>query len=137
MKKTLIGCVLTLAGTWIVGCIFVAAALFVPNMSSWEGTRLWYAIFGGSPYEADLKQSMALGLPFAIGMLMFAAGIVILAVEYFRPEARADSLPVPLRAAAKSPAPVSSAPGPRPLPAAGERPAGDNEEIPTMREVRP
>ncbi|WP_172194316.1 hypothetical protein [Saccharibacillus qingshengii] len=135
MKKTLIGCVLTLAGTWIVGCIFVAAALFVPNMSSWEGTRLWYAIFGGSPYEADLKQSMALGLPFAIGMLMFASGIVILAVEYFRPEARRDSAVAPVRFEAKAPASIP-APGPRPLVTAGDRPAGDNEEIPTMKEVR-
>ncbi len=134
MKKTIIGSVLTLAGTWITGCIFVAAALFVPNMSTWDGTRVWYAIFGGGPYEADLKQSMALGLPFAIGVLMFAAGILILAIEYFRPEPRRESAPVsvkPLSGEDASGAPKLSAVSGEPYRGA------DGEEIPTMKEVRP
>lgn len=134
MKKTIIGCVLTLAGTWITGCIFVAAALFVPNMSTWDGTRVWYAIFGGGPYEADLKQSMALGLPFAIGVLMFAAGILILAIEYFRPEPRRESASV-------SPRPFNGADGngaPKLSTVSGEPYRGaDGDEIPTMKEVRP
>lgn len=134
MKKTIIGSVLTLAGTWIVGCIFVAAVLFVPNMSTWDGTRVWYAIFGGGPYEADLKQSMALGLPFAIGVLMFAAGILILVIEYFRTEPRRDSTPVPTR-----PLNGEDASGAPKLSAVSGEPYRnpDGDEIPTMKEIRP
>lgn len=129
MKRTVIGSVLTLAGTGIIGCLFIAAVLFVPNMSSWEGTRVWYAIFGSGTYEADLKQSMALGLPFTIGVLIFVLGIVILAIEYFRPEARRDNDLAPLRPTGRIPAAGA---------VQGNRPAstvGDNEEIPTMKEV--
>ncbi len=134
MKKIVIGSVLTLAGTWIVGFIFVAAVLFVPNMSSWDGTRVWYAIFGGGPYEADLKQSMALGLPFAIGVLMFAAGIVILAIEFFRPELNRERMPAPVRPARggggnQSPK-LPVVPGNQP-------PSKEPEDIPTMKEVQP
>lgn len=137
MKKTIIGCVLTLAGTWIVGCIFIAAVLFVPHMSSWDGTRVWYAIFGGGPYEADLKQSMALGLPFAIGVLMFAGGILILAIEFFRPETvrgKREPASAPIR-----PMPGGSA-GPNLPIFTGEKQkpfTGEAEEVPTMKEVRP
>ncbi|NGZ75657.1 hypothetical protein [Saccharibacillus alkalitolerans] len=132
MKKVIIGSVLTLAGTWITGCIFVAAALFVPNLSSWEGTRVWYAIFGSGPYEADLKQSMALGLPFAVGVLMFAFGIVILAVEFFRPEERRGSAPAPIR-------PLPGGNGGTKLAAfsSDKAPLTETEEIPTMKEVGP
>lgn len=133
MKKIVIGSVLTLAGTWIVGCIFIAAVLFVPNMSSWDGTRVWYAIFGGGPYEADLKQSMALGLPFAIGVSMFAAGIVILAIEFFRPEPDRERMPAPIRQASNSSAnsgpKLSTVPGDPP-------PSKEPEDIPTMKEVQ-
>lgn len=132
MKKIIIGSVLTLAGTWIVGFIFIAAVLFVPNMSSWDGTRVWYAIFGGGPYEADLKQSMALGLPFAIGVLMFAAGIVILAIEFFRPESNRERMLAPVR-------PVASEGngGPKlPTFPADQPRAKENEDIPTMKEVQ-
>ncbi|MEJ8302376.1 hypothetical protein [Saccharibacillus sacchari] len=133
MKKVVIGSVLTLAGTWIVGFIFVAAVLFVPNMSSWDGTRVWYAIFGGGPYEADLKQSMALGLPFAIGVLMFAAGIVILAIEFFRPELHRERMPAPIRPA------TGSGNGGSKLPtfSGDQPPSKEPEDIPTMKEVQP
>ncbi|OWA33622.1 hypothetical protein B9G55_19915 [Saccharibacillus sp. O16] len=134
MKKTIIGSVLTLAGAWITGCIFVAAVLFVPNMSTWNGTRVWYAIFGGGPYEADLKQSMALGLPFAIGVLLFAAGILILTIEYFRSEPQREAAPIPastrpLNGGGGSGAPKLSA-------VSGEVYTDSAEEIPTMKEVR-
>ncbi|OWR27193.1 hypothetical protein CDO73_23385 [Saccharibacillus sp. O23] len=134
MKKTIIGSVLTLAGTWITSCILVAAVLFVPNMSTWDGTRVWYAIFGGGPYEADLKQSMALGLPFAIGVLMFAAGILILAIEYFRPETRRESVPVPAR-----PFNGEDGNGAPKLSAVSGEPyrTSDGDDIPTMKEIRP
>lgn len=142
MKKTAIGCALMLGGTWMVGCIFIAAVLFVPHMSSWEGTRVWYAIFGGGPYEADLKQSMALGLPFAIGALMLVSGIAILAVEYFRPDKRREPAPAAARSAelpAEAPLrPAASPLSPQSHPAAGTLPpAGETGELPTMKEVRP
>lgn len=134
MKKIVIGSVLTLAGTWIVGFIFIAAVLFVPNMSSWDGTRVWYAIFGGGPYEADLKQSMALGLPFAIGVLMFASGIVILAIEFFRPELNRERMPAPIR-----PAPGGGGtPSPKlPISPGDKTLSKEAEDIPTMKEVQP
>ncbi|EXG83303.1 hypothetical protein [Saccharibacillus sacchari] len=131
MKKIIIGSVLTLAGTWIVGFIFIAAVLFVPNMSSWDGTRVWYAIFGGGPYEADLKQSMALGLPFAIGVLMFAAGIVILAIEFFRPESNRERMPSPVR-----PTPSQGNGGPKLPTFPADQPRAKEEDIPTMKEVQ-
>ena len=137
MKKTIIGSVLTLAGTWITGCIFIAAVLFVPNMSTWDGTRVWYAIFGGGPYEADLKQSMALGLPFAIGILMFAAGILILAIEYFRPEPRRESVIVPAPTPTRPFNGGGGSEAPKLSAVSGETYSDAAEEIPTMKEVRP
>ncbi|MDO3410850.1 hypothetical protein QWJ34_13845 [Saccharibacillus sp. CPCC 101409] len=130
MKKTVIGGVLTLAGAWLTGCIFVAAALFVPNMSTWQGTRLWYAIYGSGTYESVIKQSMALGVPFTAGVLMFALGLVVLGIEYFRPEENR-------RAPAGEPARPSSTSASAASPSAGLSESGSppEEELPTMTKI--
>ncbi|GGN91121.1 hypothetical protein [Saccharibacillus kuerlensis] len=130
MRKTLIGCVLTLVGAWMIGCIFIAAAIFVPNMSTWEGTRIWYAIFGDGPYEADLQQSMALGLPFAVGILILVIGLLILAVEYFRTERVGAGMSAPTQS------PADGEETKRTLLTVDKPLAAGAEDIPTMKEVR-
>ncbi|MCQ4087059.1 hypothetical protein [Saccharibacillus sp. JS10] len=134
MKKIAIGGILTLAGTWIVGCIFVAAALYVPNMSSWEGTRVWYAIFGGGTYESDLKQSMALGLPFVVGLIMVVGGLVILMIELFRSEN--PKVPVALAPTTSTPQLVHPEPQSYVIPKKTSK-VEQEEDIPTMKEIQP
>ena len=63
--------------------IIVVAALYIPSMSSWSGSQLWYAIFGGKQYGDEVVESLFLGVPFVIGVLLSILGLVILVMEYF------------------------------------------------------
>lgn len=73
MKRTVIGGFIMFGGLFITLTIIVVATLYIPNMSSWSGSQLWYAIFGESLY---------LGFPFIIGVLLAILGLVILVMEY-------------------------------------------------------
>lgn len=62
MKKTIIG-LLMLAGVIITMSIIIAAALYVPSITAWSGSKLWYAIFGAKQYGNEVVQSLFLGVP--------------------------------------------------------------------------
>lgn len=84
MKRTLIGGFIMFGGLFITLTIILAATIYIPNMNSWSGSQLWYAIFGGEQYENDeAVQSLFLGFPFVIGILLSILGLVILVMEYF------------------------------------------------------
>lgn len=84
MKRTLIGGFIMFGGLFITLTIILAATIYIPNMSSWSGSQLWYAIFGGEQYENDeVVQSLFLGFPFVIGILLSILGLVLLVMEYF------------------------------------------------------
>ena len=83
MKRTLIGGFIMFGGLFITLTIILAATIYIPNMSSWSGSQLWYAIFGGEQYEDEVVQSLFLGFPFVIGILLSILGLVLLVMEYF------------------------------------------------------
>ncbi|SEB92298.1 hypothetical protein [Paenibacillus sp. GP183] len=84
MKKTLIGSILMFTGALISSAIFITAALYVPNITNWQGSRLWYAIFGAKQYGNEVVQSLFLGVPFIVGIILFVLGLIVLVVEYFK-----------------------------------------------------
>jgi heme/copper-type cytochrome/quinol oxidase subunit 2 len=86
MKKTIIGGILIFTGTFISLAIILAAALFVPSITEWSGSKLWFAIFGAKQYGNEVVQSLFLGFPFVIGIMLFVIGFMVLVVEYFKKE---------------------------------------------------
>lgn len=82
MKKTMIGSVFMLSGIIITMSIIIAAAVYVPSITSWSGSKLWYAIFGEKPYGSVVGQSLLLGFPFVIGFILGITGLVILLLQY-------------------------------------------------------
>lgn len=84
MKKTMIGLGLMLSGVIITMSIIIASAICLPSITEWSGSKLWYAIFGANLYGNEVNQSLLLGAPFVIGVILSVIGLVILAIEYFK-----------------------------------------------------
>jgi hypothetical protein len=51
-----------------------------------SGSKLWYTIFGAKQYGDEVVQSLSLGFPFIIGIILGVIGLVILSAEYFKEE---------------------------------------------------
>jgi hypothetical protein len=51
MKKIITGAVLALCGTMIDCSIILGAAFYSQGLTSWSGSKLWYAIFGAERYS--------------------------------------------------------------------------------------
>lgn len=83
MKRTIIGGIIMLSGVLTTLSIIIAAAIFAQSVTSWSGAKLWFAIFGARQYGNEVVESMFLGLPFGIGVLLTAIGLIILGKEYF------------------------------------------------------
>jgi len=62
--------------------IIIAAAIYVPTITSWSGSKLWFAIFGAKQYGNEVVQSLFLGVPFVIGLILTGIGLIILVREY-------------------------------------------------------
>jgi len=82
VKKTIIGSVFMFSGILITLSLIITAALYVPKITEWRGSRLWFAIFGASDLGST-TESLTLGVPFVIGLLLFGMGLLILLKEYF------------------------------------------------------
>ncbi len=75
MRKTIIGSVLLLSGVISSISILITTSLCLPNVNTWRGnSKLLSAIF----YSLDL------GIPFVLGIALFAIGVLILGNEYFK-----------------------------------------------------
>ncbi|MEK4628828.1 hypothetical protein MKZ17_11530 [Solibacillus sp. FSL R7-0682] len=83
MKRTVIGGFIMFGGLFTTLTIIVVAALYIPSMTSWSGSQLWYAIFGGKQYGNESVESLFLGFPFVVGLLLSILGLLILVMEYF------------------------------------------------------
>ncbi|MGI6435678.1 MAG: hypothetical protein ACOX0F_10000 [Syntrophomonadaceae bacterium] len=83
MKKTVIGGILMLSGVITTIGIIVAAAIYAPSISSWSGSKLWFIIFGAKQYGNEVIQSLFLGIPFIMGIVLVVVGLIILGKEYF------------------------------------------------------
>lgn len=84
MKKIIIGGILMFNGALISLAVMIAAALYVPNITAWSGTKLWYAIFGAKQYGNEVVQSLSLGFPFVVGTILFILGLIVVVIEYFK-----------------------------------------------------
>lgn len=83
MKRTVIGGFIMLGGVFTTLTIIWMAITYMPSMTSWVGPQLWYAIFGGTSYGFEAVQSLFLGFPFVVGLMLTILGLVILGKEYF------------------------------------------------------
>lgn len=83
MKRTIIGSVFMLSGVIIDMSIIIAAVFYAQTITSWSGSRFWYAIFGERQYGQEVVQSMSLGFPFLVGITLTILGLIILLKEYF------------------------------------------------------
>jgi len=86
MKRTVIGGFIMIGGIFTTLTIILMAMMYMPSMTSWTGSQLWYAIFGEKRqygFGSAAVQSLFLGFPFVVGLLLTILGLVILAKEYF------------------------------------------------------
>lgn len=81
MRKIIIGSVFFISGVITSLSIIISAAFYATNITEWRGSKLWFAIFGA--YDMEASQSLNLGLPFTIGLVLFTMGLIILLKEYF------------------------------------------------------
>ena len=87
MKRTIIGGIILLTGTMISLAILIAAASYTPSITTWQGSKFWFAIFGTNDFGNEVVvESLFLGLPFIMGIILFILGLIILGMEYFRKE---------------------------------------------------
>lgn len=84
MKKTVIGGIIMLSGVLTTIGIILTAAIYAPSITSWSGSKLWFAIFGAQKYGNEVIQSLFLGTPFIIGIILAIVGLIILGKEYFK-----------------------------------------------------
>ncbi|MBC2723359.1 hypothetical protein [Desulfosporosinus sp.] len=83
MKRTIIGGILMLSGVLTILFIIIAASIYAPNVTSWSGSKLWFVIFGAKQYGNEVVQSLFLGIPFSIGLVLTIIGFLVLVKEYF------------------------------------------------------
>jgi hypothetical protein len=83
MKKTIIGAVLAICGTIITTCIIITASTYCATLTSWTGSKFWYAVFGTPNLVNEVNLSLNLGLPFVFGSIILLMGVIILVVELF------------------------------------------------------
>ncbi|HOV79936.1 MAG TPA: hypothetical protein PK728_07475 [Bacillota bacterium] len=82
MKRTIIGGIIMLSGVSTTLSLIIAAAIYVPSITAWSGSKLWFAIFGAKQYGNEVVQSLFLGVPFVIGLVLTVIGLIILLKEY-------------------------------------------------------
>jgi len=71
-----------LSGVSTTLSLIIAAAIYVPSITAWSGSKLWFAIFGAKQYGNEVVQSLFLGVPFVIGLVLTVIGLIILLKEY-------------------------------------------------------
>lgn len=82
MKRTIISGTIMISGVLTTLSIIIAAAICVPSITQWSGSKIWFAIFGARQYGDEAVQSLFLGVPFVMGLVLIAIGFVILVKEY-------------------------------------------------------
>ncbi|MBA2176156.1 hypothetical protein H0266_14765 [Halobacillus locisalis] len=85
MKRIVIGGFLMLGGLLITLTIILSGAIYATQITAWSGkSKLWYAIFGDKQYGNEVVQSLFLGFPFVLGIIITIIGLMILGMEYKR-----------------------------------------------------
>lgn len=83
MKRVFIGGIVVFTGIITSLSMIIAAAIYAPHITAWSGSKLWFAIFGARQYGNEVVQSLFLGTPFVIGLVLAGIGLIILAKEYY------------------------------------------------------
>lgn len=81
MKRTIIGSVIMITGAIITLSLVIIAVPYASKITEWRGSKLWFTIFGAK--DLANSQSLSMGLPFTIGIILFIIGLIILVMEYF------------------------------------------------------
>lgn len=84
MKRTIIGGFLMLGGLLITLSIILSGSIYATSITAWNGSKLWYAIFGAKQYGDEVVDSLFLGFPFIVGVLITIFGLIILGNEYYK-----------------------------------------------------
>ncbi|MCM3715616.1 hypothetical protein [Halalkalibacter oceani] len=85
MKRIVIGGFVLLGGLLITLTILLAGTIYAMEITAWSGkSKLWHAIFGAPQYGDEPVQSLFLGFPFVIGILLTVGGLIILGQEYYK-----------------------------------------------------
>ncbi len=85
MKRTIIGGFIMLGGLLTTLTIILSGTIFATHITAWSGkSKLWYAIFGARQYEDGVVESLFLGFPFVVGVVLTLLGLVILCIEYLK-----------------------------------------------------
>ena len=73
-----------LSGIFVTVGIIIAGAIYAPHINAWSGSKLWFAIFGDRQPGDEFVDSLFLGFPFVIGVILTLLGFVVLAYEYYK-----------------------------------------------------
>ncbi|WP_186579715.1 hypothetical protein [Aquibacillus kalidii] len=85
MKRTIIGGFIMLGGLLTTLTIILSGTIYAPHITEWSGkSKLWHAIFGAKQYGDEAVQSLFLGFPFILGVVVTLLGLIILGIEYYK-----------------------------------------------------
>ncbi|WP_026675245.1 hypothetical protein [Alkalihalobacterium bogoriense] len=85
MKSIVIGGFIMMGGLLITLTIILAGTIFATDITGWSGkSKLWYAIWGEKQYGDEVVQSLFLGFPFSVGLVLTILGFSILGYEYYK-----------------------------------------------------
>ncbi|WP_430787171.1 hypothetical protein VBD025_15740 [Virgibacillus flavescens] len=85
MKRIIIGGFIMLGGLSITLTIILSGSIYATQITSWSGkSKLWHAIFGAEQYGDEVVQSLFLGFPFVLGVILSLLGLIILGMEYYK-----------------------------------------------------
>ena len=84
MNRIFIGGFVMLSGLLLTVGIIIAGAIYAPHINAWSGSKIWFAIFGGKQFGDEPVDSLFLGIPFVIGIILSLLGFIILAYEYYK-----------------------------------------------------
>ncbi|GAE37700.1 hypothetical protein [Halalkalibacter akibai] len=85
MKRIVIGGFIMFGGLLVTLTIILAGSIYATNITAWSGkSKLWHAIFGAKQYGDEVVQSLFLGFPFIVGVLLTILGLIILGKEYYK-----------------------------------------------------
>lgn len=84
MKRIIIGGCMLFSGLLVTLTIIVSASIYATDVFEWSGkSKLWFVIFGAEHY-GEVVDSLFLGFPFVLGVLLALLGLIILGLEYYR-----------------------------------------------------
>lgn len=85
MKRTIIGGIIMLGGLLVTLAIIISGSIYATSITAWSGkSKLWHAIFGAKQYGNEVVQSLFLGFPFTVGVLLTILGLAILGYKYYK-----------------------------------------------------